>query len=169
MRRESSRLRRWQHKEIGECNMSRKSRLDALERCLPEDSTRRDAVYPYVITAEYFDHICRELHGVFEPPPDIQELLKTHTPEQARECWLRHYSYWENGILKDPPPEWIEVYHRFASMSLHDWYESILCEILKFPHRLEFDLDEFGLANWKSRIESCSHIAYNPVGPECPM
>jgi hypothetical protein len=93
-------------------------------------------------------------------------MLKQFTPEQVRDVCLRRYGFYENGKFKEPPLELIEEHDRLSVMSLHDWYESVLCDILKFPHRIEFDLERFGLADWKSRIESCRDIVYNPVSAE---
>lgn len=142
--------------------MSLRSKLESLEKKLPQKETQNDPIYPYVVRAEYFDHICRELHATFEPAPDLDELRQEHLPEQALDIWMRHYSYYDAGILKVPPPEWIAEYDGFASMSLDDWYESVLCGILKYPHILSFELADFNLEHYAERVRESAITNYAP-------
>ena len=120
--------------------MSLRSRLRVLEGQVPQEEQAKDPSFPHIVTAVEFDTRCRNYKAIFR--------------RSSYSC--------KNGNLTDSPPERVAVFDRLAAMTLQDWRDAILTARLCYPHRIEFDLAQFGLEKWLPEIESLENIDYCP-------
>ncbi len=123
----------------------------------------KDLIYPYEITSDEFEHMARNSVCLFGPPPDRNDMLRQFTKDQVDDVWRRHYHYYRDGRLVDPPPEHIQYIDKLTNMTLQDWYEEQMKYIIQFPHRVCFDLAAFGLETWEDIIDSIPYLRYDPL------
>ena len=122
----------------------------------------KDIVFSYEITGEEFDTLARNNACVHGKPPDRDDMLRQFSKEQVDDVWRRHYGYYQNGKLIEPTPERIKYVDKLSSMTVQDWYEGQMNHIIRFPHRISFDLAKFGLSHWVSKVSQLRHLDYAP-------
>ena len=89
-------------------------------------------------------------------------MLRQFSIEQVRDVWRRHYGYYENGRLVDPTKERIEWVDRITTMTIQDWYNVHMAHIIKYPHRITFDLLTIDLGHWIEKIVDINSLEYLP-------
>jgi hypothetical protein len=143
-----------------------KKRIEKIESGLRTERQTHDHWFDYVLTADSFRSRAQNSVAIFRPAPDIDRLRHEYGHERAHQIWLDHYSYYKDGKLLDPPDDFKADIDMLGSFTLQDWYEIILDHALQYPHKIVFQLAEFGLQRYLPRVESLPHIVYEP---QCAM
>jgi hypothetical protein len=98
----------------------------------------------YEVDAEYFDHVVGE------------------TCSFIKHCCRRIDQKIKDRVkLSDLEKSLSEEYKKAVRNStLEDWYEIILYEILRHPHKIAFDLRKFNLGHLVPVVKEHAHIEY---------
>lgn len=144
--------------------MALEQRIKVLEsnpRLQPE-GLEKDPLLEYEITRERFDTICKNLKAIYRPPPDKEDLLRSFSVEQVTHIVRNYYGNCVNGKLVDPTPLQVAAMNELSFSSLSDLYRLVIEDLLQYPHRLSFDLADFGLEDMLPKVNSSEIIDYSP-------
>lgn len=100
----------------------------------------QDPLLEYEITKERFDRLCVNLKIFYGPPSGQKDLLSMYFSMQ--------------DVEQD-----VEEHSSFPSSN---WYRIVLEHLLKYPHRLAFDLANFGLGDMLPKVLNTKHVEYKP-------
>ena len=138
--------------------------IRALERDpkLQPKGPERDPLLEYEITKERFDTLCKNLKSFHRPPPDKEDLLRSFSEEQVTHIIREYYGNRVNGKLVDPTPLQVAAMKELSSNTLSDWYEIVFVALLQYPHRIAFDLSDFGLEGRLGQVLKIPLIEFSP-------
>lgn len=144
--------------------MALEQRIRALERDpkLQPKGPEKDPLLEYEITKERFDTLCKNHKAFHRPPRDKEDLLRSFSEEQVTHIIRNYYGNRVNGKLVDPTPVQVEGMKGLSSLSLSDWYRYVVEDLLVYPHRLAFDLADFGLEDMLPKVLETEHTEYKP-------
>lgn len=124
--------------------MSLKSRRSRVEERYLGQARDRDPDFPYTVTREAFDSRIKNTYVVVQSMAEDDDQVATLSETQAH-------------AERNEADEWL------LALPLQEWYDVYFAQLLKFPHRIEFDLNEFGLGCYEGTVLSLPHIVYAPV------
>ena len=122
--------------------MALEQRLRNLENnpILRPKGPEQDPLLEYEITKERFDLLCVNLKIFYGSPSGQIDLL----------------SMYFNGPVVEQD---VEEHSPYPSS---DWYRIVLKHLLQYPHRLAFDLADFGLEDMLPKVLDAEYVEYNP-------
>lgn len=100
----------------------------------------QDLLLEYEISKERFDLLCVNLKIFYGPPSGQEDLLGMCINGQVVE-----------KCVEDLP--------HIASIG---WHQKVLEHLLQYPHRIAFDLADFGLENMLPKVLEKEYIEYMP-------
>ena len=100
----------------------------------------QDPLLEYEISKECFDLLCVNLKIFYGPPSGQEDLLGMCINGQVVE-------------------KCVEDHSPIASIG---WHQIVLEHLLKYPHRITFDVADFGLEDMLPKILDKEYIEYKP-------